>query len=275
MSVTQNTRKLILVSNDDGVLSPGLHALAESVLDLGDVIIAAPVEQQTSMSRSKKRTPDSGTIRPVTVMLNGQPVTAYGVVGTPALATLHGLLEIAPRMPDLMLSGINYGENMGYSMTTAGTLGAALEAGAFHVPALAFSLETPAHMHHASEYASLDWRATQHVAHALAKQILEQGMPWEVGVFNVNVPSDATEDTEWRWTRQSAINYYQWSSQGARALDKPHLLRMDKKTTGAEEDSDVRAIAIDRVISITPLLRNLTALRFLDAARRGAGVGAF
>ena len=275
MSAAFAHKPLILVSNDDGVLSPGLHALAEAVQDLGDVIIAAPVEQQTSMSRSKKRTPESGAIRPMAITLNGMPFTAYGVIGTPALATLHGMLEIAPRIPDLMLSGINYGENMGYSMTTAGTLGAALEAGAFHVPAIALSLETPIHMNHASDYADLDWRASQRIARLLAQRILENGMPTDVGVLNVNVPSDADETTQWRWTRQSAINYYQWSSQGKRQYDQPHLLRIDKRITDSEQDSDVYALAVDRVISVTPLLRNLTALHFLDAQRRGADVGVF
>lgn len=263
-----STRPLILITNDDGVRSPGLHALAECVMDFADVLIAAPVDQQTSMSRAKRRTSDSGIIHSIEVTLNGAPHLAHGVVGTPSLSVLHGILEIAPRKPDLCLSGINYGENIGYALTTGGTVGAAMEAGAFGVPAIAVSLETPMTLNHSEDYPPLDWRVTQQVVRALAVAHLEKGWPAGVGVLNVNVPSDATGDTEVRWTRQSRMNYYQWSATGPRDWSRPHHLRVQKIAEGSEPDSDVRALAIDRVISVTPLLRELTALNLLDAQRR-------
>jgi 5'-nucleotidase len=253
-------RPLILITNDDGVRSPGLHALAECVLDFADVVIAAPFDQQTSMSRAKRRPAGGGVIHTFAFDIGGRSVAAHGVVGTPSLSVLHGILEIAPRRPDLCLSGINYGENIGYALSTGGTVGAAMEAGAFGVPAIAASLETPMSLNHSDEYPPLNWGPTQRVVRTLARDVLERGMPADVGVYNVNVPSDADESTPIRWTRQSARNYYQWSSAGPRDWTQPHGLRVVKTTDGCEPDSDVRALAVDRVISVTPLVRELTAL---------------
>jgi 5'-nucleotidase len=264
----RSMRPLILITNDDGVHSPGLHALAECVCDFADVLIAAPHEQQTSMSRAKKRTSDSGTLHKVQVMLAGKMHTAYGIVGTPAIAVLHGVLELAPRKPDLCLSGINYGENIGYALTTGGTIGAAMEAGAFQIPAIAVSQETPISMNHTETYPKVEWSAAQFFARLLAKQVLEQGMPADVGLFNLNIPTDAKPTTELRWTRQSRINYYQWSRHKCPDSSQAFELTVQKLSQDCESDSDVQAIAVDRVVSVTPLLRNLTDLRALDALRR-------
>ena len=261
-------RPLILISNDDGVRSPGLHALAECVLDIADIVISAPFDQQTSMSRAKRRPAGGGVIHKIEVMLGGIPHVAHGVVGTPSLSVLHGILEIAPRRPDLCLSGINYGENIGYALSTGGTVGAAMEAAAFGVPAIAVSLETPMSLNHSDELPQLNWRPTQHVVRGLVEEVLANGWPSAVGVYNVNVPSDADESTEVRWTRQSRMNYYQWSSTGSRDWSQPHSLRVDKIADGSEVDSDVRALAIDRVVSVTPLVRELTALEHWDSQRR-------
>jgi 5'-nucleotidase len=261
-------RPLILITNDDGVHSPGLHALAACVADFADVLIAAPMTQQTSMSRSKKRTPTSGRIERVPVMLDGQETIAYGVDGTPAIAVLHGILELAPRKPDLCLSGINYGENIAYALTTGGTVGAAMEAGAFGVPAIAVSLEMPIELNNTTDYPLVEWGVARYFARKAADWVLQNGLPGEVGLLNLNIPTDANLTTEMRWTRQSAINFYQWSAQSHSDFQQPGRLGVEKSTLNCETDSDVQAIAIDRVVSITPLLRNLTALRMLDANGR-------
>jgi 5'-nucleotidase len=261
-------RPLVLITNDDGVHSPGLYALAECVIDFADVLISAPHDQQTSMSRSKKRETGSGAIQEVPMRIGGNDIIAYGIVGTPAIAVLHGVLELASRKPDLCLSGINYGENIGYALTTGGTVGAAMEAGAFGIPAIAISLETPIHMNHAKDYPKVEWSAAQHFARDLAKNVIENGLPPEVGMLNVNIPADATLHTTLRWTRQSHLNYYQWSGKKRQNLHDTHTLSVQKLAEHCEIDSDVQAIAVDKVVSVTPLLRNLTDLRALDAMRR-------
>ena len=257
-------KPLILVTNDDGILSPGLKALAEVALSLGDVLIAAPAEQQTSMSRAKPRPPNGGIIKDVEVTLEGGdgPLMAYAVNASPALCVAHAVLELAPRKPSLCLSGINYGENIGYSFTASGTIGAALEAQAFGIPSLAVSLETPIHLNHTREYEPLDWRVTKYFARLLAERILQRGLPDGVGLLNLNVPIGATEQTEVRWTRQSAQSYYTWTSPDlTRVRTKPYKLRSDKAWNAAtlEADSDIRALAIDRAVSVTPVVRNITA----------------
>lgn len=254
-------KPLILITNDDGIYSPGLHALAEVALMLGDIIICAPLEQQTSMSRSKPRPANSGIIHEVELQLNGERHIGYTVNSTPALCVVHGVQEIADRKVDLCLSGINYGENLGYSFTSSGTLGACLEAQAFGIPGIAVSLETPTSLNHTRDYQPMDWRACKHFTLQLAQRVLEKGLPAGVGLLNLNVPLDANENTPLRWTRHSDHNYYQWFEQDrARDRSQPYRLRTDKFVHQEfEPDSDARALAIDRVVSVTALARNITA----------------
>ena len=132
-------KPLIIVTNDDGVYSPGLCAAAEAVQDLGDLLVVAPRFQQTSMGRSFPKSKDVGIIEKIKIMLNGCEIEAYGVHGSPAHAVSHGILELAYRKPDLCISGINYGENLGLSISCSGTIGAAFEADSYDIPSIAIS----------------------------------------------------------------------------------------------------------------------------------------
>ena len=134
-------RPLILVTNDDGLHSPGLLAAAEAVTDLGDLLIAAPATQQTSMSRAFVTGDDIGAITRHDLRVAGRNVAAYSVVGSPVVAVTHALLELADRTPDLCISGINYGENIGGALGVSGTVSAALEAEAHGVPGIAASVQ--------------------------------------------------------------------------------------------------------------------------------------
>src|SRR5512146_711541 len=136
----------ILLTNDDGIRSPGLWALAASLAPLGYVTVAAPEQQSSGMGRSLPST-STGIIRKETLMVNGQEWTVHAVSGSPAQAVLHGALEIMPQRPSLVVSGINYGENVGLGVTISGTVGAAMEAASMGIPALAVSLEAPREYH--------------------------------------------------------------------------------------------------------------------------------
>src|SRR5512139_2678376 len=136
----------ILLTNDDGIRSPGLWAAASELSKIGYVTVAAPREQSSGMGRSLPSTSD-GIIRKEQVQVNGQKWDVYAVGGSPAQAVLHGILEIVPHKPDLIVSGINYGENVGLGITISGTVGAAMEASAMGYPALAVSLETETQYH--------------------------------------------------------------------------------------------------------------------------------
>jgi 5'-nucleotidase len=257
------TRPLILITNDDGVLSPGLLAVAEAVDALGDIVIAAPRYQQTSMGRAFPKADTNGLIETLSISLNGREHPAYGVHGSPALAVSHGILEISPRQPDLVISGVNYGENIGFSITTSGTIGAAFQAAGFGVPALAVSLETALDMHHAAEYGALNWATARHFTQHFAALALREGLPPEIAVWNINIPGEATPDTSMKWTRMSRQNYYTINKPPTRDWAQPYAVqsrpRFDPATL--EAGSDVHCFAVERCVSITPILWDWSGLR--------------
>ncbi|MDA1045197.1 MAG: hypothetical protein O3C57_08245, partial [Verrucomicrobia bacterium] len=156
-------------------------------------------------------------------------------------------------------SGINYGENLGSNMTISGTVGAALEAATDGIPALAMSLQTDHGMHHA--HGEVDWNAAMHFTSLFAKRMLKTPLPRDVDVLNVVLPDDATPSTPWRLTTQSRQGYF------STRFSAPHL----DNTIGSaefgvfveeatlESDSDIRAVLIDRIVSVTPLSLNMTS----------------
>jgi 5'-nucleotidase len=252
---------LILVTNDDGVYSPGLRALAEVALTFGEVLISAPALQQTSMSRATGS--GSGQIERIDLRLNGALHPAYAVHGTPARAAQHGIVEIAARKPDLVLSGINYGENLGYTITRSGTIGAAIEAAGLGVPGIALSLESHPDAHYATDYPPMNWDAAAWAAAQVAARVLEHGLPAGTDLLNVNVPDGATRGTPMRWTRVSRHNYYEVIEQEQRSWDQPYRLRERRiARPDVERDSDIYSFAVERAITITPLCADLTARGF-------------
>lgn len=255
-------KPLILITNDDGVFSPGLQAAAEAVADFADVLIAAPRYQQTAMSRALPHTPTSGIIESVTLQILGQPHPAYGIHASPSLAVIHGVLELAPRLPDLCISGINYGDNVGATMPASGTVGAAMEASLMGIPALATSREADVAIHRAEEYAVMDWHMPAYFTRQIARQILQNGMPPEVAVWNLNVPEGVTEDTEIRHTVQSRQKFFYYIPPAVpRDFSQPfHLKAVNQLVPETLElNSDIRAFVFDKVVSLTPLSNNLTA----------------
>jgi len=196
------TRPLFLLTNDDGIHSPGLLAVAEAVCDLGDLLMVAPVTQQTGMGRGIPPMTDR-QIRREAVTVGCQDMPAYGLTGSPAQAVLYGVLALAPhicgRKPDLVISGINYGENLGTCVTASGTVGAALQAAELGVPGLAVSLETDTafHLHHGQ---GLDWTAAAASTRHFARMMLAAQLPFDVDVLKIDVPADATTETPWRIT---------------------------------------------------------------------------
>jgi 5'-nucleotidase len=254
----------ILVTNDDGIHSPGLHAVVKAVCDLGDVMVAAPRQQQTGASRSYPPVHDKAVYREE-IPVNCKTVTAYGFEASPAQAVMVALLDLAPRPPNLLISGINFGENVGTSVTTSGTVGAAIEAASFGVPGLAVSVETPKEFHyqHSDE---VDFTAAAAFTRRFAQMVLAGGLPADVDILKIEVPSDATPETPWRMVRVSRQRYYISLPSGRRSLgdqkgiDYARVINWDT----LETDSDVRALAVERVVSVSPLSIDLTARVDLD-----------
>lgn len=252
-------RPLILLTNDDGIRSPGLRAAVEAVLDLGEVFVVAPRDQQTGTGRAIAGERGQLPAREV-LRVAGMEVPAYAILGTPAMAVLYGVLALAPRRPSLLISGINYGANLGTDVLASGTLGAALEAADLGVPALAVSLETEKALHYDNS-TELDFRAPQHFLRFFAQRMLAVPLPHDVDVLKVDVPQGATPQTPWRVTRQSRQRYHvafvraYASPGGAPILDYDALQAFE----GVEQDSDVWATRVERLVSVTPLSLDLTS----------------
>jgi len=193
--------------------------------------------------------------------VNGHPeVTAYQVDASPALTVLHGLLELAPRRPALLVSGINFGENMGSDIPTSGTVGAALQGAACGITSMAVSLQTPKEMHiHPSD--GVDFGAAIHFARLVARLMLQVPLPFDVDLLKVDVPDDATPETPWRLTRVS--RHASFDVVPPRRADLAEPLRIDYEPTTrperAEPDSDLYALRVDRVVSVAPVSLDLTS----------------
>lgn len=251
-------KRQILLTNDDGIRSPGLWAAAGALAQLGYVTVVAPREQCSGMGRSLPSFSD-GIIRPETLIINGQPWTVYAVGGSPAQAVLHGILEIMPRRPDLVVSGINYGENVGLGITVSGTVGAAMEAAAQGIPALAVSLETPIENHH-SYSPDVDFSAAAHFVAVFARLLLERKMPPDVDLLKVDVPSDATPATPWEITRLARQEYFRPVPAQRTSWEQPGSPRyVQDANLDCEPDSDVYALRVKRVVSVTPISLDLTS----------------
>jgi len=253
MSVEQPP--LILVSNDDGIDSPGLQALVEAVQPLGEVLVVAPKSPYSSAGRSLIW--GSRTIEPRHWPLPG--VTAYAVDGAPALTVRVGLSVLASRPPALVLSGINYGENLGTDVTGSGTVGAAMEAAIEGILGVAFSLEAPPE-YHDSPRPGLDFGPTAAFARRLVSSLLQGGLPAEIDLLNVNVPASAGPTTPWRVTRLSRQMY--WQAVIRQGPDGTKMIagyerRIDWATL--EPDSDIYAFVREGAISISPMTMDLSA----------------
>ncbi|HTP06846.1 MAG TPA: 5'/3'-nucleotidase SurE [Anaerolineae bacterium] len=262
------TQPLILITNDDGIASKGLRSAAEACDPLGEVLICAPTVQQSGTGRSMPPTSE-GRIFAQDVTINGRTITGYAIEGTPAQVVQHGMFEIAERAVDLVVSGINYGENLGEGVSVSGTVGATMESGSFGVPSIAISLETdPEHYLGMGEH--IDFSTAAYFLRFFAQRVLEQGLPPKTRVLKVEIPRNATSQTEWRWTRLSQVRYFTPIKPHRRRPDDPAPMGYETLKTfdHVERDSDVWAVRVDHVVSVTPLSLDFTAPIDLTALPR-------
>jgi len=248
-------KNLILLTNDDGINSPGLRAAAEAVSDLGDVLIVAPRHQQSSMGRAFL---GDGASRARKYIVNRKRVPAYAVTTSPAPTVRHAILLIAERKPALVISGINYGENLGNGVTISGTIGAALEAANLGVPAMAVSLATSI-KYHFSHSKDIDFSIPARYVRKFARLILARGMPHGADVLNINVPKDVRPSVGWSWTRVSRSSYFHSTIKKTARGKKitGYDVKVDLETL--EDDSDIAAVLMNGLVSVSPLTLDLTA----------------
>lgn len=272
-SVNSSKTPQILLTNDDGIQSPGLWAAAEALAGVGFVHVAAPREQFSGAGRSLPNTSD-GLIRIQEMMINSQLWKVHAVGGAPAQAVQHAVLEILPQPPDLVVAGINYGENVGSGVTVSGTVGAAMEAAAFGIPSLAISLEVD-FQHHFSLSDEVDFATAAYFTAYFARMALRQRMPADVDVLKIDIPSDATPETPWKISRVSRRRYFDPTPPDRASWELPGRVRY-RASQGHDEDppdTDVYTLQVRRMVSVTPLSLDLTSrvdlLDFERSLRRG------
>ena len=164
-------KKLILVTNDDGIQADGLRALAESIEDLGDVFTVAPELEQSASSHSI--TLD----KPLRINDHGR--NRYGVSGTPTDCVLLAIHRILERKPDILVSGINHGPNMGEDVIYSGTVAAALEGYLLGIPSIAISL---------ASWEKVEFDDAAEAIHELPIRMLKLDSA-KPSLWNVNIPA--------------------------------------------------------------------------------------
>ena len=205
-------RPLILISNDDGVDALGLQKITEALRDLGDLVVFAPDSPRSGMSCAIT------AVGPIAYQMLKQEegLTVYSCTGTPNDCVKLVLSKVLPKLPNLIVSGINHGGNHALSVHYSGTVGAALEGCVFGVPSMSISL-----YHFRPE---ADFSESCRIGRFVAEQLLQQGLPR--GIFlNLNIPNipqvkglAVGRQSAGKWHREfereedSAGHYWYWLS---------------------------------------------------------------
>ena len=241
----------ILISNDDGINSEGLHKLHETLGDLGEVFVVAPDRDQSAVSHSLS------LYRPLRIEQISDNV--YTVDGTPTDCVniaVNGILK--DRKIDIVVSGINKGENLGDDITYSGTVSAAMEGALLGVPSIAVSLATKV---------DFNFEAAAYYSKLIAEYVLHSNLPPST-MLNVNVPHMPRGD----------IRGVLVTRQGKRVYGEPIVEKVDPRGKkyywigGYElgsldiENSDIAAVK-SGYVSVTPISLDLTDYGFLDKLR--------
>lgn len=251
-------KKQILLSNDDGIDSPGLWAAAEALSDLGYITVSAPRDHMSATGRGHQKNAD-GRITKKNLNVKGQDWDVYAVGGSPSQSVTHGVIELSPKVPDLVVTGINFGENFGTDVTYSGTVGAALEAASLGIPALAVSQQL-SNEDWDGVLGEVDFTTAKFFTRFFAKILLENKLPDDVDVLNVVVPKGATNETPWKVTKLARTRYYRpfvqrKGSLGGEAAISAHIL----STEDIPPDSDVHTVRIENMVAVVPLSLDLTS----------------
>jgi 5'-nucleotidase len=170
----------ILLTNDDGIYAPGLEAMQHALEQLGDVCVVAPAVEQSGVGHSIT------FLSPLMAkeVFDGERRRGWAVEGSPADCVKLALAEFCPRTPDLLVSGINGGLNLGVNILYSGTVAGATEGALFGIPSIAVSLEY-------DEHAKFDRAAD--IAVRLIQQVLAQKDAAEHPLYNINIPTSALD----------------------------------------------------------------------------------
>lgn len=245
----------ILLTNDDGVNSEGLWAAYEALAPIAEVIICAPATQQSAVGRSVSI---FEPLRVNEVTYNG--IRAYSVGGKPTDSVIIGLFALNLK-PDLVVSGINIGENVSAeAVTTSGTVGAALEAANQGIPAVAFSLqvEDQAEKFDNPKIPGYRFEGSRQVVRDVIDRIFTDGFPENTHVINVNIPSLIKGGYE--VTRLGDRLFETGVEKRIDPRGKPYYWINGPLIEDAPEGTDVHAVRKGN-ISVTPITLDCTAYK--------------
>jgi 5'-nucleotidase len=244
----------ILITNDDGCQAPALAALAGALARLGKVTVFAPDHNWSAAGHTKTMH------KPLRIsegsLLDGTPL--YTTTGTPSDCVGLALLGVVPAQPDLVVSGINQGSNLGHDITYSGTVAAAMEAAVYGIAAIAASQEEVGEARGDLEFAA-------QVVAGLAQQVLAHGLPANT-FLNVNFPSSPPAGVRGiQVTRLGRRVYRDVLIERADPKGRPYYWIGGDPPTGEPDDgTDIGALARGYV-SVTPLNLDMTDHGLLSA----------
>jgi len=222
----------IVLTNDDGIHSPGLKALQEAVTGLGNVLVVAPDRDNSAVSHSITMG------RPLKIKKVSENM--YSVDGTPTDCVVLATEKILGRRPDLLLSGINNGPNLGDDISYSGTVSASIEATMYNIPSMAISHECRT---------ETDYSASKEIIRQLVNLILANGLP-ESTLVNLNIPE---HPKGFRVTRQGRRLWKDAIKEMVDPFGNPcYWIGGGTPVGDSSEDTDVWAVA-NGYISVTPI----------------------
>jgi 5'-nucleotidase len=231
----------ILVTNDDGVTSDGIRALANALEPLGEITIVAPQLEASAIGHALTLR------RPLRLERVAERI--YSVDGTPTDCVNIAITKVLGAPPDLVVSGINKGYNLGDDVTYSGTVAGALEGALLGIPSIAVSLER-------TRDRTFDFRQSAAAAASVASAVLQQGLPART-FLNLNVPRTRAKGI--RITVQAKRNHVTSVAESIDPRGQPYYWIEEGQSDWDPHDrSDYQAVR-DGYVSVTPLQPDMTA----------------
>jgi 5'-nucleotidase len=243
-------KKRVVITNDDGVYSIGLKLLRDSVLELSEAHIIAP---ETPKSSTGLGLTLHKPLRVMRLKLWGsEPIIA--VSGTPS-DIIHISIHLLNGKPDLVLSGVNVGDNTSLQVIlSSGTVGAAMQAALLGIPSIAFSADVKS----PDEFSKREYKKRiSAVVKAISSYVLEKGIPKGYDLISVNFPSSISRKTKVKITKPARIRFAQYTEMMVDPQGNPYFWIYGKPTY-PENGTDAYVVLVEKNISITPLSLNLT-----------------
>lgn len=244
---------LILISNDDGIHAKGINVLRKALEPLGQIYVVAPDRPRSAAGLSITI---HKPLRAEEVILEGSTAKGYAVNGTPSDCVKLAIEALLPAKPDIVVSGINKGPNLGTDVLYSGTVSAALEAVINEVPAVAVSL---------ASWDSNDYDKAGEFAAKIVKIVHEKGLPSET-LINVNVPPNEKlhADSQVYVTKLGKRRYQNVFEKRTDPRGKAYFwMGGEVLDLMAEPGTDIYAVNNGN-ISVTPLLFDVTNMNFIN-----------